>query len=676
MSGFHFLRPEWFWAVVPLAFLLAAMLNRSWQKTPWSKVVDAHLLPHLLVGKRDGKPVWPLIFLGGGWILSVVILAGPSWGEKPALKFRSDASPLVAVLDLSHSMEAADVAPTRLAAAKNELRALVKRMPPRPLGLVVYAGTAHAVTPLTEDREILLAMVETLTPDIMPVPGSRLTAALGKAAVLIEVGSWDEADILVFADGADSASAAAAKKLAGQGFAVSVLAIGGENGTIAIDDETVEVPLDRVALAAVARSGGGITVAQQADGADTERLLQWVSRQNAAFARSSEEGHRTWRDDGAWVLLPLLPFAALVFRRGWLALLFLTMLVQPRVGFAFEWDELWMTPDQRGLEALQGGNGERAASLFADPFWKGVALYRSGDLEGALKQFEAMKTAPAQYNRGNILVRQGRLNEALQAYKEALQLKPDYKNAQYNHDLVSEVLNRVTAPSDDKPERPGKAPPEEKEAKKGRDAASKQAPQGGFGKQDQDEKGQKKPVPKEGPQSPGGANDGANKESDNERLEGRSSESGKSVEQKKDGAERRKSSGGGQTARPEEKRQPPQVKKKEGKKPDVMPKEARGKTPGSRALKSDDTQGGGQQGEDAQGQKEDGEGDGGTEKPKSKTAEEKPKEQQAAGLSAEESQALRQWLDRIPDDPGALLREKFKREAERLTSIPRDGPKW
>lgn len=93
MSGFHFLRPEWFWVLVPLAALFVAMFNRSWQKTPWSKVVDAHLLPHLLVGKRDGKPVWPLIFLGSGWVLSVLVLAGPSWSEKPALKFRSDASP-------------------------------------------------------------------------------------------------------------------------------------------------------------------------------------------------------------------------------------------------------------------------------------------------------------------------------------------------------------------------------------------------------------------------------------------------------------------------------------------------------------------------------------------------------------------------------------------------------
>jgi len=676
MSGFHFLRPEWFWVLVPLAALFVAMFNRSWQKTPWSKVVDAHLLPHLLVGKRDGKPVWPLIFLGSGWVLSVLVLAGPSWSEKPALKFRSDASPLVAVLDLSHSMQAADVPPTRLAAAKNELRALVTRMPPRSMGLVVYSGTAHAVTPLTEDREILLAMVETLTPDIMPVPGSRLTEGLTKAAELLEAGSWDDADILVFADGADSAAAAAAKKLAGQGVAVSVFAVGGASGTIAVGGEAVEVPLDRAALAAVARSGGGITVAQQADGADTERLLQWVSRQNAAFARSAEDGHRVWRDDGAWALLALLPFVALVFRRGWLALLFLVMLVQPKVGFAFEWDALWMTPDQRGLEALQGGDGERAANLFADPFWKGVALYRSGDLEGALKQFEEMKTAPAQYNRGNILVRQGRLNEALQAYEEALQLKPGYKDAQYNHDLVSEVLNRVTAPSDDKPERPGKALPEEKEAKKGRDAAAEQAPQGGFGKQDRDESGQTKPIPKEGGQSGGGANDSANKESAKERLEGRSPESGELVEQKNDGSERRKSSGGGQTTPAEEKRQPPKIKQKEGKKPEVMPNEARGKTPGSRVLKSGDAQGGGQQGEGPQGQKEDGEGDGGTKETDSRSVEEKSEERQAAGLSAEESQALRQWLDRIPDDPGGLLREKFKREAERLKSIPRDGPKW
>jgi len=676
MNGFHFLRPDWLFALLPLAALLIALLVRGRRDTPWSEVVDAHLLPHLLVGKGGGRSVLPLAILGVAWTLGVLAMAGPAWMEKPAPKFRSDVPPLMVLLDLSDSMLAKDVSPNRIGTARHELRALLGRLSPRPMALIAVAGTAHSVTPITDDKDILLSMLETLEPDLMPISGSHAEAGFEKVSAMVAAGQWKEADILLIADDASKEAIETARKFAGQGLKTSVLAIGTAAGTISRGSETMAVPVNSSALSALSQSGNGVMVSQRADTSDTERLMKHLSESDPTFAKGAEDGRKVWRDDGGWVILCLLPLAALVFRRGWIALFFFVLTFQPHSASAFEWLDLWQTPDQQGLKALQDGDGAKAAQLFETPFWQGVARYRAGDLDGALQIFQGLKEAPAHYNRGNILVRQGRLHEALKAYKQAIDLEPSFDNARHNRNLVSEVLNRSTAPSEDKPERPGKAPPEEGETKKGSKTAPGQAPQGGVEKNESPGETKKLESPKTGGQGGGAANIDKKKDDEGDGVEGQSSTGGDIAEKLERGKQQPIKSDGQGGNKSENQRRPPQKTIPRQEVPKNLPKTAAGKRPGTNSAKVPNLDGESQSGGANKGEADKGDGATGTEGKVDRSTPETEKETAAAGMDAETSRALKQWMERIPDDPGGLLREKFKREAESLSSVPRGGPSW
>jgi len=674
MNSLHFIRPEWFWALLPLAILLAYLIKFARREMPWSGLVDAHLLSHLLVGKHKGRPFIPLIALGLAWGFGIVALAGPSWTEKTVPRFRPDAPPLIVLLDLSKSMEVEDVSPNRIAVARREIRALVGQMPPCPMALIAVAGTAHGVTPVTGDRQILTAMLEPLTPAIMPVPGSRVEAGLRKAAEMVGAGHWKRADLLVVADDAGEEAIATAKELRAQGIRTSVLAVGGSEGMLFERGEQIALPMNRKGLEALARAGGGVLILARADGRDTVALVENLQNKAAGFAKEKDDGERVWRDDGGWLVLLLLPLAALAFRRGWLAVVLLILALSPEPAFALEWRDLWKTPDQQGYDALQHGDGASASRLFNDPFWKGVARYRVGDLEGALDIFQTLPSAKAQYNRGNILVRQGRLHEALEAYDRALKLEPAFADALFNKSLVSEVLDQSVEPSDDKPDRPGKAPPEEGKAKKGRKTAPGQAPQGGT--EENDQKGQTKKLesPKVGGQGGGAANNDEKKDDKGEGVEGGSSAGG-SVARKLDDGRRQKAPSGGLARQKPAKEKSPQQKVLE--RDEELPETAQGKKPGSNSMTAPpDMKGEGQKGAAGQGDPKDDGGASGRVGRVDETLKETDQEIEAAGLHAESRRALKQWLDRIPDNPEGLLREKFKREAETLTTVPRGGSPW
>jgi Ca-activated chloride channel homolog len=92
-----------------------------------------------------------------------------------------------------------------------------------------------------------------------------------------------------------------------------------------------------------------------------------------------------WREEGPWLLLALLPFAALAFRRGWLlSILACVMILPPTPGWAFEWSDLWWTADQQAARQFEAGANAEAAELFRDPAWRAAASYRAGDYERAL----------------------------------------------------------------------------------------------------------------------------------------------------------------------------------------------------------------------------------------------------------------------------------------------------
>jgi Ca-activated chloride channel family protein len=153
----------------------------------------------------------------------------------------------------------------------------------------------------------------------------------------------------------------------------------------------------------------------------------------------------TWADQGYWLLLPLLLLAACAGRRGWLFCLPL-LLCLPQPSYAFDFEDLWLRPDQQGQHLLKQKRPAEAAEHFEDHQWQGVALYEAGDYSGAAQRFAEGNDARAHYNRGNALAKSGELEAAMDAYEQALERQPDLRPALTNKALVENLLKQKQTP--------------------------------------------------------------------------------------------------------------------------------------------------------------------------------------------------------------------------------------
>ena len=445
MAEFHFLRPGWLLALLPLAPLIYYWLHRTLGHNPWRGLVDEHLFRHLFPHAQGSGSRLPALLLGLGWLLTVLALAGPSWDRLPTAQLRPDTPPLVIALDLSRSMAANDLRPSRLAVARGALRALLERLPPRPVGLIVYAGSAHAVLPLTEDAGLVAKTVAVLRSGLVERRGSDTAAAVALAADMIgEAGG----DLLLVTDGASAGvELPAGVRLTAWAFATE------EGGAIPLGDghllvhrgEVVRPRLERGPLEAIGR-----LILHRRDGKEMEGVLRAIAVPPRPGGETELGEAEVWVDRGPWLILALLPLAALAFRKGWLAgVVLMFALPAPDVS-AMEpgarWEALWRNADQRAMEAFHDGDYVVAAERFDDPLWRGAALYRLRDLPGALAAFAESDRPMAHFNRGNVLVHMGRLEEARSAFQQVLVLDPKHPGARFNLQVVDHELAAEPVP--------------------------------------------------------------------------------------------------------------------------------------------------------------------------------------------------------------------------------------
>jgi len=454
MLEFHFLRPWWLLAL-PLGAWLGWQLTRSGGRSGrWRGIVDRALQPYVLAGIAAslGERRTILLAAASAWVLTTLALAGPTWERQPVPALRSDEA-LVVVLDLSRSMDAADVAPSRLARAKLKLLDLLERRDNGQTGLVVFSAHAFTVSPLTSDTRNIASMVAALSTNIMPSRGSYPEAGLRKGAQLLRQVGVQRGELLLITDAETNTVAEdVAAELNAEGYAVNVLAVGTADGApIALEgggfltdrDERVVVPqLDRDGLRRLALLGGGRFATLTPDDADLEMIVGNAPDEagNAIRGDDADERFETdlWQDEGLWLTFLLLPLVALSFRRGWIVgWLAIILLPAPRAE-ALEWADLWLRPDQRGQQAFEAEQHARAATLFADPSWSAAALYRAGDFARSAETLADIDTAEANYNRGNALARAGEIAAAIDAYSRTLELEPEHEDARYNRDLLLE----------------------------------------------------------------------------------------------------------------------------------------------------------------------------------------------------------------------------------------------
>lgn len=450
MSDFHFISPQWFLALLPLGLLLWAALRADTGASAWRRVIHPQLLAVLRVGgEQERLRYWPLVLLAGGWLITVVALANPTFERKPVPAFRTDAARVV-VLDLSRSMLAEDLTPSRLERARYKVADILSRSADGQVGLVAFAGDAFAVSPLTDDAETIRGMLDALSPQIMPLPGSRPDLGIERGLELLAQAGARQGEVLLLTDDDGGVRATrAAEQVRASGHRLAVIGVGTEAGApvpgISRTDGPVmtKLPVDK--LQALARAGGGAYARLSSSDADLNLVLRPAGQQQRAVSETDPMLAERWYELGPWVALLLLPIGALAFRRGWLmvwALLALGVgpMITPKPAYAFGWADLWQRPDQQAAQALANGELERARELAQEPARAGTAAYRLGDYQDAAQRFAQGGAAVDHYNRGNALARGGQLEEALAAYDEALAQQPDFADAQHNRAQVEAAL--------------------------------------------------------------------------------------------------------------------------------------------------------------------------------------------------------------------------------------------
>jgi len=455
LSEFHLLRPEWLFALVPLALGLWWLARDNAGTPAWRGLVDTHLLPHLLVGEPGRATRTPLWLLGIGGLLAIVALAGPVWRRLPQPVYTTRAERVI-VVDISDSMNVADVAPSRLARARFEVMDLLRRFKEGQTALIAYGAEPYIVSPLTGDARTIAAQVPALSSDLLPVSGARRTdLALAEAGRLLAQAGSAGGSVILVTDGLDhpGATLEAVRALRTQGDRVSVLGIGTAQGAPVplagggflknADGKVAMAALDTGALESVATAGGGRYVTATADDSDVDALARAVQGEPQKAVTQDTRDTDQWREEGPWLLLALLPLGALAFRRGWLSpLLLVVLLAPPPQAQASWWSSLWSRPDQTAASLLQSGDAREAARQFQRPDWRAASDYAAGQYADALKDLTTSDDANAWYNRGNTLAQLGSLQDAVSAYDRALGAEPDNADARYNRDLVKRLLEQ------------------------------------------------------------------------------------------------------------------------------------------------------------------------------------------------------------------------------------------
>jgi Ca-activated chloride channel family protein len=457
-AEFHWLRPDWLWALPLVALLAYAMARRSLAPGNWQRVVDPALAPYVLSrsATRRHSYRWWLLALGG--MLAVLSLAGPSWNRAEQPVFRSEQAMVIA-LDLSRSMDAQDLSPSRLTRARLKILDILERRKSGQTALVVYSSNAFTVTPLTTDADTVAALVNSLSTDIMPSRGSYPVAAINKGRQLLDQAGVGYGEVLLITDGGTSPAAEkAARDLYEAGYSLSVMGVGTLQGApipIAgggfVTDRSGKIAVPKIEsreLQSLAAAGHGRYTQLSTDDRDLNVLLSGVISSSSGLSAADQSlATDQWLEEGPWLLILLLPLAAFSFRRGWILVIGFAILPFAEPVYAFGWDDIWLTKDQQAQKQLTEGNAEDAAGLFKDPVWRAVANYRAGEYAGSAEGFAGQGDADNLYNLGNALARLGEFESAVGAYEEVLEIDPDNEDARYNLELLRQAQDQQQSES-------------------------------------------------------------------------------------------------------------------------------------------------------------------------------------------------------------------------------------
>lgn len=408
-TQFHFIRPFWLLALVPMLLLLWLRWREESQPS-WQEVLPAHLRKALTIGDTGWRKQLPLKLLVMIVTLAIVVCSGPSW-QREASPFGEDRAAMLVVLDSSDTMLETDVAPSRLERAKHKIRDLLALRSGGSTGLLVFAGSGHTAMPLTQDVAVFAPFLAAIEPSIMPESGKSADTAL--ALIDDQLNQQPGSTVLLVSDGVTpSAIDAYQRFFAERPYQLVILAAGNEQ---VASTSQAKSPLDLHSLNQLADAVGGRLVEMSIDESDVEQINRYVERN----MQMNGDSAMPWQDMGYWLLIPVMLLMLLWFRKGWLVQWCVVLTLLGPIGLpspvlaqtvsthaespvnvevptmldeaAQWWWDLWLTPDQQGQRWFNRGDYLRAAKHYQSPLHKGVAYYYAAEYKLAHTAFLSMQ---------------------------------------------------------------------------------------------------------------------------------------------------------------------------------------------------------------------------------------------------------------------------------------------
>jgi Ca-activated chloride channel family protein len=412
-------------------------------------------------------------------LLGAAILR-PFWGAED-VETQSSGSDVIFLVDISRSMYAQDVPPSRLELAKRKMKDLIQNLALTGLGdrfgITVFAGDGYTVCPVTNDRGVLAQFIDILSPDLVTSLGSNLKAGVSAAIGRLDEVALRHSHVILISDGEDNFldQTSLITEITKKGVRFDVLGVGTPsggtitlpNGATVIDASRRPVlsTLNEASLQAIAQAGGGTYLRATLDDSDVQALS--APKVLPGVERATHTSHvRTYREIGPWLVLVALGTficCALSRRANPLLLLPLFVLAPHLTSLHAETprpaEQALPFVVQSPFDLYQKGDYAQAVDAYSKAiernpndralhFGLASSLYKLGRHEESVAAFRKLADSAPNgreyfentYNEGNALLALGRYSDAIDAYWRALDVKPDDPAASHNLAVARALL--------------------------------------------------------------------------------------------------------------------------------------------------------------------------------------------------------------------------------------------
>lgn len=476
----RFADPQYLWLLlllIPVALIFIVDFLR-WRKKV-SRIGDAPLVKSMISGYSFRRDVVKRILLLAALALLVVIIARPQMGTRISNEKRNGIEVVVAI-DVSNSMLATDVAPSRLDKTKLLVSNMIDRFSNDKLGIVVFAGDAFVQLPITNDFVSAKMFLQSISPSLISTQGTDIARAITLSAASFTQAEGIGKAIIIVTDGEDHEGGAneAARKASDKGLNVVVMGVGSTKGApIKMPDgdylhdssgNVVMTALNEQMCQEVATAGKGLYIHVDNTSSAQDELDDFLARlqkgetENTIYSEYAEQ--TPWI---ALVILLLLVFEALLVRKS--GVIFgkiktaVSRLIKPRtpaillllIALSLSSAVDAQTKDRmhikRGNTHFRGGNYDKslveyqkaidANSQNAQALYNyGCALLMQNQDSAAIEYFQEasrieknkFRRSKSFHNIGFICQRHQMFGEAIEAYKESLRLNPTDNETRYN----------------------------------------------------------------------------------------------------------------------------------------------------------------------------------------------------------------------------------------------------